>query len=209
MKGIVKFFNDSKGYGFILGDDNKDYFVHVSQTTGHLEKGVSCTFDIKTEAKGNQAINVRILDAPETKTSFVKIGDTSIKASNIKQYGISSTEMLKIPIYEAYEEKVQLWVLDFGTTIRYRQTGSFRYMEKDTVDYRRDDYNITWIVPFFVKANGKIEQKSDYPMDKQADIEVVNCSYLYVTSFQGNNYRFFDYEYDVKNLKKRMDALLS
>jgi CspA family cold shock protein len=36
LKGIVKFFNVKKGFGFIAGDDGKDYFVHVSG----LEEGV-------------------------------------------------------------------------------------------------------------------------------------------------------------------------
>lgn len=37
MKGNVKFFNEGKGFGFITGEDGKDYFVHVSD----LEEGVT------------------------------------------------------------------------------------------------------------------------------------------------------------------------
>ena len=60
MKGKVKFFNESKGFGFIAGEDGKDYFVHV---TG-IKEGVSIkdndsvTFDVEQGDKGPKAVNV-------------------------------------------------------------------------------------------------------------------------------------------------------
>ena len=42
-KGIVKEYDSSKGFGFIIGDDNEDYFVHVSGLREHLKrKGLNC-----------------------------------------------------------------------------------------------------------------------------------------------------------------------
>ena len=60
MKGTVKFFNQKKGFGFITGEDGKDYFVHQ---TG-LAEGVSLrdndavTFDVEQGERGPKAVNV-------------------------------------------------------------------------------------------------------------------------------------------------------
>lgn len=66
--GTVKWFNNAKGYGFILSDDtNEDLFAHYSviDMDGYrtLKAGQSVQFDIKPSDKGLHAINIRALDA--------------------------------------------------------------------------------------------------------------------------------------------------
>lgn len=60
--GIVKWFNNEKGFGFITTEEGKDLFVHFSaiQTEGFksLEEGESVQFEIVEGAKGPQAANV-------------------------------------------------------------------------------------------------------------------------------------------------------
>lgn len=62
MTGTVKWFNTQKGYGFIVGDDGTDYFVHYSNIKvsefRHLDAGDHVEFDVETNDKGIQAINV-------------------------------------------------------------------------------------------------------------------------------------------------------
>ncbi|MEM7027752.1 MAG: cold-shock protein [Pseudomonadota bacterium] len=63
--GTVKWFNESKGFGFITPSDNsKDVFVHYSAIQGQgfrtLAEGQQVTFDIEDGAKGPQATNVQI-----------------------------------------------------------------------------------------------------------------------------------------------------
>lgn len=62
MNGTVKFFNTSKGFGFISGEDGKEYFVHM---TG-LKEGVNITendtvtFDVEQGDRGPKAANVEL-----------------------------------------------------------------------------------------------------------------------------------------------------
>src|SRR5207253_6758422 len=62
VQGTVKWFNNSKGYGFIGRDDGPDVFVHYSAITGDgyrtLQEGDSVDFEIVQGPKGPQAANV-------------------------------------------------------------------------------------------------------------------------------------------------------
>ena len=64
-KGVVKEYDPSKGFGFITGQDNEDYFVHVSGLRQHLQSrglraGQGVSFDVDFGMKGDKAINVRV-----------------------------------------------------------------------------------------------------------------------------------------------------
>jgi CspA family cold shock protein len=60
-KGTVKFFNDSKGFGFIKNiANNEEIFVHISGLIDQIKENVSVTFDTQQGKKGLNAINVRI-----------------------------------------------------------------------------------------------------------------------------------------------------
>ena len=65
--GTVKWFNDSKGFGFVTPEDGgKDLFAHFSaiQQPGFksLQEGQRVTFDVTTGPKGQQAANIRLAD---------------------------------------------------------------------------------------------------------------------------------------------------
>nr|AOE12309.1 cold-shock protein [uncultured bacterium] len=60
--GTVKFFNASKGFGFITEDDsNTEYFVHVTGIIDEINEGDTVEFELKEGKKGMNAVNVRIL----------------------------------------------------------------------------------------------------------------------------------------------------
>jgi CspA family cold shock protein len=60
--GTVKWFNESKGFGFIAGEDGSDVFVHYSsiQSNGYksLAEGDTVSFDTENGPKGLKATNV-------------------------------------------------------------------------------------------------------------------------------------------------------
>ena len=63
MEGKVKWFNNSKGYGFIGREDGADVCVHYSAVLGDgfrtLNEGDAVEFEIEQGSKGLQAVNVR------------------------------------------------------------------------------------------------------------------------------------------------------
>ena len=61
-KGTVKFFNDSKGYGFIIDNDSKkEYFVHVSGLIDEVREGDEVEFELQEGKKGLNAVNVKAI----------------------------------------------------------------------------------------------------------------------------------------------------
>ncbi|CAM1363218.1 Major cold shock protein [Tenacibaculum sediminilitoris] len=61
-KGIVKFFNESKGFGFITEEgSNTEHFVHVSGLIDEVRENDEVEFELQNGKKGLNAVNVRVL----------------------------------------------------------------------------------------------------------------------------------------------------
>ena len=60
--GTVKWFNESKGFGFITTEEGKDVFAHFSAIAGEgfktLNEGESVSFDVEDDGKGPRANNI-------------------------------------------------------------------------------------------------------------------------------------------------------
>ena len=60
--GTVKYFNNSRGFGFITpGDGAKDVFVHKSALTGEIAEGDKVSYDVEEGEKGLNAVNVKVV----------------------------------------------------------------------------------------------------------------------------------------------------
>lgn len=65
--GTIKFFNQTRGFGFIKPDDgSKDVFVHISAVErsglGYLSEGQRIEFEVQAEQRGPKAVNLRAAD---------------------------------------------------------------------------------------------------------------------------------------------------
>ncbi|OFX61864.1 MAG: cold-shock protein [Bacteroidetes bacterium GWA2_30_7] len=61
-KGTVKFFNTSKGFGFITPDEGgKDVFVHVNGLKDEITEGDKVSYEVETSPKGLNAVNVKVI----------------------------------------------------------------------------------------------------------------------------------------------------
>jgi len=59
--GTVKFFNNSKGFGFIAPDDgSKDVFVHMNGLVDQITEGDKVSYDVEEGQKGLNAVNVKL-----------------------------------------------------------------------------------------------------------------------------------------------------
>ena len=60
--GTVKFFNDSKGFGFVIEEgSNKEYFMHVSGLIDEVREGDNVEFELQEGRKGLNAVNVKVV----------------------------------------------------------------------------------------------------------------------------------------------------
>ncbi len=62
-KGKVKFFNESKGFGFIIDDESgKEHFVHISGLVDAVQENDAVIFELQEGKKGLNAVNVKLAD---------------------------------------------------------------------------------------------------------------------------------------------------
>ena len=59
-EGTVKFFNTTKGFGFIKGDDGQEVFVHVTGLKDEIQENDIVSYDTEVGNRGVNAINVRL-----------------------------------------------------------------------------------------------------------------------------------------------------
>jgi CspA family cold shock protein len=61
-KGTVKFFNDAKGFGFVIDEESKkEYFVHVSGLIDEIKEGDEVEFELSEGKKGLNAVDVKTI----------------------------------------------------------------------------------------------------------------------------------------------------
>lgn len=230
MKGRVKMFNEEKGYGFILGDDANDYFVHITEVKSveTLARGTIVEFDPAETDKGKVAKAVVIKESSAQRPTFVDFGSARIKLSNVKNYGISSTKVYYAPVFkyvERTEKKQTLFgekdkktrqLIDSGERIRLGETLS-EAAQKWKADGMTSSgggtfgvYSMSYSCYFYqyVKEDGKLKQGYSSTKSIEEAAECKTVEYLYVTTFQNDNYRFFAdvVDFDIHEKCRELDS---
>lgn len=64
VEGSVKFYNVKKRFGFIQGDDGKDYFVHLSgiEPGQRIKEGDKVDFEVASDERGPKAMKVKLVE---------------------------------------------------------------------------------------------------------------------------------------------------
>jgi len=93
MKGKITNFKAEKGFGFIQGEDNKNYFFHISSITNpmDIEENFTVDFKVHNKDKGLAAVQITIITplSSGSKDKILKIKDLRIRASDIKEYEVT------------------------------------------------------------------------------------------------------------------------
>lgn len=202
MKGRVKSFNEERGFGFIRGEDSKEYFVHITDILDNqlLARGRMVEFDPDINEKGYIARAVFVYDSISTHPTFVDFGSTRIKLSNIKNYGISSTLTYYGKVFDKRQYLTSKNTLFGAKTVR--RHGFVDTGERVRLGESREGaaaalcYSIKYQTYYrYVKDNGKIVKHSPPLMENWSFEDVIECknvNYLYVTTYQNDNYRFVE-----------------
>lgn len=229
MKGkVVKYFND-KGYGFIRDEESNTRFFHISnliKPDDEIRLGDLVKFMPDSNKKGLACLDVRVLKS--NNKSFISINNTNIKASNIKEFGISQSDevkALKVPIYklnpEYYKTKERAGKNIFKKLFlpeKYIRTGTFEQIlekefEKFTIQGNefRDSRKV-YELPFILVKQSKTKniKFDEYStrIDKD-EAEFVYWKYLYITTYQNDNYQFYEYSIEIEEVLSQLKELVN
>lgn len=264
MNGIVKMYDENRGFGFIKAD-GKDIFFHISDVkdgSDFISKGIHVKFDMGQNEKGEKACNIEIINEQK----FIAIGDVRLKMCNIKEYGISSGDtkyqvhVYEMVPYDSSQEKSGLLksLLNMARTYKYVLNKTSELIDVYNVQECGDG---TWTcsldeAPMFFENESEYEKKwmhyesamrlhagtnlePDKPFDAGSrykrkiikcgsvygHVLATNCEfikgdyllrdedfvaldaeeYLYVTTYQGDNFRFNASEIDIRKYIDLLD----
>ena len=193
MKGRIKMFNTDKGFGFITGEDGNNYFAHISNfvIAQDIHIGLFVEFEAGENGKGKYATKINVIESK--KPSFIAFDDIRIKTSNIKNYGISSEVFYFKKIYDKIPcENGLAKLLGCVDTVWNGET------EKNGIkieEFRNPKVTYTHNQGY----------KNYLPL--REDYVEKTIEYLYVTTYQNDNYKFYecDVSFDIREKMKEID----
>lgn len=237
MNGKIKMYNEEKGFGFILGDDENDYFFHISEvkSADDICRGLSVEFTAVEGQKGPVATKIRILDKKSKASKFVTFGDIRIKASNIKNYGIASENQYGVYVYKdsstssflgvhvpKYNKSNEIIWIDKDEWFFYSSKERFNSWDSDIVKNTNGEYlsvhmfdedakELKWFYGCVCKNNLGHVFEMPYSNNPRENLVCKTKEYLYVTTYQRDNYRFFDDSapFDIHEKGKELDEIFA
>lgn len=234
MRGRIKRYFSDKGYGFIAGEDGVDYYFHISnvRTAVQITQGSVVEFDVvrANDKKNNKAVNIKIIEVKD-RPLFIEIGNTRLKLSNIKNYGIgrSSEKILKSVKVKTYKRSLNKTpIIKFICKYNYEPAG---YADITIEEYNTESRKLrireinglsSDEIDLYNEINPKayiLNPNATYPPIIRDDKEqmlhredfVLSYDYLeyvYITTYQNDNYTFYGSGYRVyqETYKKTFDT---
>ncbi|OAA90656.1 cold-shock protein [Clostridium ljungdahlii] len=231
MIGRIKNYNKIKKFGFIIGEDNNEYFFHVSNVKSfELPQEESIVqFIVSSNEKGACALDVFVIN--NKKSSIIILGDVRIKSSNIKNYGITKKQFPYEKIYEIQEIQGKLARFLHGeieyvwkgktqmiSEARYKNLKAINDKEKihqpGCMPFRVDRDGICSTYLKYIDSNGRIIESKIYTNESDNDdppyvMKDIEC--LYITTYQNDNYLFRKDEssFDINEKCEEIDKIFS
>lgn len=201
---IIHYFSD-RGFGFIMGEDGVSRFFHISRVSKSdipfIEDGERVQFTTIQTPKGQNAVDVALtskkayIDMP----TFISFGSTRIRVKNIKNYGltyetVAYTVSEEVPC--TLEDRIVGGVIGAVGVFSVAVGAVEALIDGDSGD----------IVAGLGLAQAGFSDKRTVTDQKERERAV-----LYVTTYQGDNFRFDEEtsDFDVKEKLKEMDSFLA
>lgn len=187
MNGRIKMYNDNKGYGFIKAENDRDYFFHISSVAPFSSFSINSyvSFIESSNNKGLIALSVKVLDNRIPK--FISCGNTRIKISNIKEYGISYRELYVKPNYKKSD---------------IQPDGLFHKIFPKLVE--DGTYDIKYSIPSNYNYS-IIDELCGY-----SDYKLKSVPYLYITTYQNENFIFYSLtsSFNIYDKRNELDTFM-
>lgn len=228
MRGrVTKFFNE-KGYGFISDENGESRFFHISnvvENDGDISIGSSVNFQPHSNEKGLTCLKIEVLK--RNRANFISVHHTNIKVSNIKEFGVSqSTRMkaIKAPVFKlnpAYVRKKDMAGRNLFKKLllpdKYLETSEYKDVPKEEFNkvtikgnefsYDHDEYRLPYILVKTV--TGIVKDNDRYTRIDEGEAKKVYRKYLYITTYQNDNYQFFEDDINIEETLALLNELVN
>jgi cold shock CspA family protein len=229
MRGRIKIYDSNKGFGLIVGEDNHDYFFHISKMKS-IEQPYEGSIVNFLPKQGDKALVAEaekvVIQKQSQRPDIIKIGNTRIKLNNIKNYGISVQDRYYLKVYKSQKRKGILnQFLDISdyihngmkTEISYATANDLLrgktvekqvFLNKGQFHYTNRTVNGSNLE--YAKYDGlhSIDSSESDESDK-SDLIHIKEKYLYLTTYQKDKYTFYNSEIDIEEKLNELDKYLS
>jgi cold shock CspA family protein len=227
MKGrVIKYF-DEKGYGFIKDENEDKRFFHISNVKGidEITRGSLVKFSPSKNEKGLICLDIEVLK--EIKPQFISVGNTNIKISNIKQFGVAKSEEIKgikVPVYRLNPEYVRKRN-EAGNNIFKKLFLPSKYLKSEEyVEVRISEFStyevaheyrspsLYYKLPYLLVRTSTTKIDKDYEFItkiEEYEAKFTYWRYLYITTYQNDNYKFYENEIDIEKTLSELNELFN
>lgn len=204
MEGSIKIFNEEHGYGFINGEDEKEYFFHISNVKSEIpiKNGDYVQFEIIETEKGGEAVSVKLKEVKNKHIpAFIQVGNKRIRLKHIITYGIGYEDSYYIKVFE-YNTKEVSGVFEWLFAEKYVWNGLTYEISDEQYESYMESIELNRRELRMIKTdNGEIKESDDYYNISESDLICKQKKYLYITTY--SDY----YEFRAINIDEKIKEL--